>query len=263
MTTYSVFLPIVSASPLPPNPKHGLAWNKTGKNNVRPFRFSAYHNWEVENSDLNVQGLKRVQHFSCDFRPYGCIDDCVIDMYGRLEKLGYDYEGTILFLNEPNQPGQCTLSPSAAVRIFQNAKTICPLAKWTLPQVSHVDYLNSWQWTREFLNQLFGVLPFANHYISYGSFHSYIDQIDHMVTCYRALLAEFGLNPPILLTEYGHPDPDTAAKMYHDAMNNPHIKQAFWFTSWVEGGSTNLFDKAGEGAQLTAVGKRLLQEVSK
>lgn len=241
--TYSTYLPVVLGS----HQKIGLAWHKTGRNDVSPFGFTRYHNWTIgweaweEEQVLNVSGLQYIPHFWCEFRPEGT------DLKERLAELSGEL---VLFINEPdgwNPVDQCLGTPQQVALLYQEALSLCTSCTFTMPVVTHDDYLNGWVWTLEYLEWLeFYQLPVP----SYGTFNTYIPNIESMVSTYP-------LQVPLVIPEFGNCDKNIATEMWRQIDQNPRIEMAFYFSS-VETGCGDLFYST-ESDQLTEMGEELYE----
>lgn len=251
---HTAYLPIVFTPA--PEGKSGIAWNKAGYNDVSPYPFAYYHVWTVkgiEQGDVtperwdNIKRLLYEPYFSCPVRPYEALRDDTVpvqeDLVAQLEALAATgYDGVVYFLNEPNHPSQCTMAPAEAAQVYMQVTAVCPACRFTLPNVSDWDWLGEWAWTREYLDTLQALHAPQP---AYGAFHSYRYPITPMVDSYAALLATYGLDVPIAITEYGHCDPATAVAMHHDLLTDERVSRMFWFTA-VGYGCTDLFVSTSE-----------------
>lgn len=258
--THTIYLPIIQQPA--PQGKSGIAWNKAGYNDVSDFGFSRYHVWTIDGMSQeevsperweNIKGLVNEPYFSCPVRPYSAMnsDEPVQeDLVEQLQILATtSYDGIVYFLNEPNHPGQCTMSPTEAAQMYSEVVTICPRCKFTMPNVSDWDYLANWSWTREYL----GIMQ-AIHAPQpiYGAFHTYKYPVTPMVDSYLLLLSEYQLDVNVVITEYGNCDPQTAVAMHNDLLSDDRVERMFWFTA-TGYGCTDLFIGTGDNS-LTELG---------
>lgn len=262
-TPHTAYLPIL-LSPAPPG-KAGIAWNKAGYNDIRPFPFAYYHVWTVrgiEQGDVSPErweNIRRVLHepyFSCPVRPYEALfSDVPVqeDLLAQLADLaGTGYSGIVYFLNEPNHPGQCTLSPAEAAQIYMEVTAVCPSCQFTMPNVSDWDYLADWAWTRQYLDVLQALHAPQP---AYGAFHSYRYPVTPMIDSYLIMLAQYRLQVDVAITEYGNCDPQTAVAMHQELLTDERVVRMFWFTA-VGFGCTDLFVSTSDNT-LTSLGEFL------
>lgn len=264
---HRTYLPVVTTLPPLPASKSGIAWNKAGYNDVKPFGFSQFHTWTIfeytaENLPParweNVKYLRHNPYFSCPVRPYEALRDPSVpvqeDLMDALQELAGDgYEGVVYFLNEPNHPGQCTLSPAEAVQIYMEVTAVCPACRFTMPNVSDWDYLAGWTWTKEYLSILQALHAPQP---AYGAFHVYRYPVQPVIDSYESLLYEFGVDVPLMITEYGNCDPQTAVAMHNELLADGRVEEMYWFTA-VGYGCTDLFVSTSDNV-LTLLGENLL-----
>jgi len=255
-----IFLPVIQ-QPVPQG-KSGIAWNKAGYNDVSNFGFKRYHVWTIDGmkqSDVsperweNIKGLVNEPYFSCPVRPYAAMngsEPMQEDLIAQLQVFATTgYDGIVYFLNEPNHPGQCTMSPAQAVQMYLEVATICPACKFTMPNVSDWDYLSNWAWTREYLGIMQAV--HAPH-PAYGAFHTYRYPVFPMIDSYLSLLSEYQLDVNVVITEYGNCDPVTAVAMHNDLLADDRVERMFYFTA-TGYGCTDLFNSTSDNS-LTELG---------
>lgn len=247
--------------------KGGLAWAHRGRNDVTELGVSFFQDWLVGGE--SVQGLTHVPHLACRYWPYDSDETTAVtdyladlraiqphdDTMSFSDDTMSSYSDTMLFLNEPDLEGQCTITPQEAVTIIQEALFICPDCKFTLPQVSHLDYLSGWPWIREFISeyqQQTAVLP----PVTYGSFHLYDMAVTAALDSYEAMLLEAGYPAvlPLLITETGACSSQMATQMLDELESDNRVEQYFWYAPFDPDMCTNLF-VGFDTTDLTLVGQ--------
>ncbi|MCB0019496.1 MAG: hypothetical protein KDE09_17015 [Anaerolineales bacterium] len=141
----AVVTPAPSAIPQPLNPRKGIAatyaWAyDTG---FEPFRSGWYYTWSLFPGEWANSSMEFIPMWPC----HGTVDYVV-------GSLGADYDGYLLFLNEPDRPEQCGMSVEEAVDYYLTVRTNLPHAKLIGPQtISSIggDFAG---WTRAWREQV-------------------------------------------------------------------------------------------------------------
>jgi hypothetical protein len=112
----------------------------------------------------------------------------------------------VLWLNEPNEPGQATMTPAEAADLLERLLAVCATNRYIGPNVSHRDWHVGWPWLVAFYTEWerrHGVAPptvLAMHLYAYPlAFASTIN------THYQALARWVEPDDPIWITEYNVP----------------------------------------------------------
>ena len=166
-------MPTSTSSPQPPtnsptpqptatlNPKKGIAATFANRyeNGHEPFSPSWYYTWTL-NPGL-WQGPEFIPMWYCTHTPAHV-----------LQVLGADYDGYLLFLNEPDRVEQCHQTIEEAVDYYLMVRSTLPQAKLIGPQTINSTNLNFGAWTgawREAVRQRTGSYPDVAGY----GFHVY------------------------------------------------------------------------------------------
>lgn len=256
---YTVYLPVISRHP----DKFGIAWPDVDRQDISMFRASVYQGWTI--NLYPVDGMMALPHIPC---PYGYWwTDPDVDFLGLLtvrltdyrQSSGRDYDGILLVLNEPDLESQCYLSPEDAIEFYEAVAAICPACQLTLPQVSHHDYWNDWQWLRSFL-----ALYRANEYyppVTYGAVHSYVwgEHPSLLLDSYESVLDGYGLRyDKWIVSEWGACTADSLDMMYRWYEQDDRVLYHLYFAPYVEGNCSNLFIDF-DGTGYTAMGEKLIR----
>jgi hypothetical protein len=104
-----------------------------------------------------------------------------IDYLQRLNRnVPSDYDGWIIFINEPTLSGQANMTPREAAELWLQAIKLYPFAKWTSPQllIGHDAplYAGQLQTARSWLAEWWRLIPyFTRHRVRAWAYHNYID----------------------------------------------------------------------------------------
>ena len=117
--------PVPTVLPQPLNPRKGIAATYAWAYNsgYEPFRTGWYYTWSLFPGEWATSGMDFIPMWPC----HGTTEYVV-------GTLGADYDGYLLFLNEPDRPDQCATSVEDAVDYYLNIRTALPHAKLIGPQ---------------------------------------------------------------------------------------------------------------------------------
>lgn len=234
VTAVLIFLSFMAITP----DKSGLAWENVNSNNMQPFGFSAYQAWIPIYE--NYQGMMAYPHLPCNYAYWP--SDPNADYLAMLDT---EYEGVLLWLNEPDREDQCEMTPEDAVSFYWQTVALCPSCQLTYPQVSMGDYYNGFRWLKEFL-QLCGGCTFE-----YGALHIYSVLPSVVIGRYTQVVGDV----PILVTEWAACDPALTSQMYHELQMNEHVLKHFYYSDY-NTGCSSLLDSEGN---LTVLGNLLME----
>ena len=215
-----IFLPMVSVTP----PKVGYAYSEMSEENTRLLHMQWYHNWNMSIAHSNIE---RVEHFSCEVRPYWTFDDDARNQFTDLRRIVARFGDApfyLIFLNEPDLNEQCSRTPSHAAQMYKKVIEIAPNAIIIGPQVSDQDYLNDWAWLKEFYRYLDRMnLP----YPQIGAIHSYLEEPpNNIVESYFNL--PFSTSK-IWIAEFGATNPETLRNFLLYYQSDPRIERYSYF----------------------------------
>jgi len=210
------YLPIMTiqthqtSSPAPN--KRGFACTYCGQmtpDDVSSLSISWYHNWSMSQND---HAAEFVPHFWCDIWQDGDSDNFV-DYIAEVSMLPSDYDGYMLFLNEPDLAApQCNITPAYGAQLYNWVKATIPNVKLIGVQVSHGDGIRGFKWLREWRNEVLntsGAYPDMWRY----TIHEYNDDPRPQVEALLSLQAEWGIDTPLWVTEFGTCKPDVMRDM--------------------------------------------------
>ena len=235
---YAVHLPIVADGREPP--KSGIAFSshRDAQERVDLLEGTVHYwrGWQVGNSLPGDRwGLEFTPSLWCDFYWHRQHSQGMFRPQMQvLDLLGPDYDGYLLFLNEPDlayygMSGQCAMSPRQAAHMYVHIKSFMPKVKLVGPGISHVDYLNGYRWLGEWFD-------FVVHYtgetpqMHAWDVHTYL-RTGPPLAPYDALqawLAARGVYDPIFwITEYGSCDPHRLRYMMDSFEADPRIRRYY------------------------------------
>ena len=205
-TTHKLYFPTIKTD-VECNPKAGIAW-AGGENptDVETLCVTWKHEWGIQRQGND--SIEYVNHIACPVYPFMAYGETVtLDYFDAMEnKLGRDFNGYLLFLNEPDRKDQCYMSPYRAVFFYRAVREQYPNAIISMPQVSHFDYLNDWVWLREF----YDILETKNiPYPDFATIHTYVKEDPNLIVdSMYSFLHERGLSKDkVWITEFGTNDP--------------------------------------------------------
>lgn len=261
---YKLALPFVPHDYVPcpeKNPKKGVAW-AYGRQNIHDEErlcISAYHVWGLLAEGTGYAGLEHFNVFWSDIytSPTGESHNYFDDLEARL---GNDYDGILLFLNEPELDDQANKMPTDGAQLYLDLKAQCPDCQLYGPMVSAHDHLckddpnqlpyyddlqakyDNWCWFREWwseVERLSGEPPQMDGYTIHhtlGREEGPIDPINSL----QATVASLGdLRPfKVIVSEYAVPkngdeascDADFMAEMTDAYNQDPRVEYFFAFT---------------------------------
>lgn len=167
-------------------------------------------------------------------------------------------EGELLFLNEPDlslygHHGQCEASPRKAAVLYAHAKERLPLMRFIGVGISHLDYLNGFQWLRAWIGEVVAITGQVPQLWAWDT-HHYIMEGDPLapINALEAVLAEFGIvSPRFYISEWAACTPERVREMRIAFDNDPRIMRHFYYDqtyAWWDGDGrcTMLFEQEGE-----------------
>ena len=264
------YLPLIADGQQPP--KSGLAFSSHRDAAERAALLGDtvhyWRGWQIGGSLPGDQwGLEFTPSLWCDFYWHGIYSQGMFRPQMQvLNLLGPDYDGYLLFLNEPDQAyyglsGQCAMSPRQAAHMYVHIKSFMPQVKLVGPGISHIDYLNGFRWLGEWFD-------FVVHYtgsppdIHAWDIHTYL-RTGPPLAPYDALeawLATRGVYSPIFwITEYGACDPYRLRHMIDSFEADPRIKRYYLYEQYMatwDGDSRCilLFEEGSDPIRLTQLG---------
>lgn len=228
----------------PKNPSKGVAWayGRQTEDDEDRLCISTYHAWSLKAEDEGIPGLHYMNVFWSDI--YTSPTGNEVNYFTELErKLGNDYDGMMLFLNEPELDVQADKTPLEGAQMYRDLKAQCPNCQLYGPMVSAYDHqcldngqqrpyydelrakYGQWCWFQEWWHQvelLTGAPPeMAGYTIHHtlGRAVAPLAPIDSL----EATVASLGDNRPfnVIVSEYGivqgyditNCDPDFMAEM--------------------------------------------------
>lgn len=232
---YELFLPQVWTYPNfgPNETRIGLAYasiNSRQPYEVAQLRADWFQVWTMGRTDYGT-GLERVQHLSCDRRVFWEYGTAAVDQFEQAHMiLGADFDGYLLFLNEPDLHIQCRTTPDQAAFMLRAVQDQFPNAIIVGPQPSHFDYWNNWVWMKEFYNWL-------DHYDieppDIAAIHNYVDdpQIAIVDSFFDNVLAQYpGAPMTVWVTEMGSGYYNVVQAMLVNCLEDRRIERCAYFT---------------------------------
>lgn len=244
--TYTIFIPLVLA--MQPPPRAGIVWHNPHPDDPAVTPFEWYYNYGL----IPYDGVEQefVPFFHCPIWPPLAYGREAADYFEIAETaLGHDYDGWLLFLNEPNEygtdtGGQCEMTPRQAAFFYKSVVTLYPYAEVVGPVVSQHDYPH-WWWMRQWyqwITQLNLPMPAAAAAHFYDAAGTNPIHLTDLTTSLRELLAEFpGAPDTIWLTEFGTCEASYAQVMLQEIQSLPYVTRYAWYTTRRGGACTDLY----------------------
>jgi len=166
-----------------------------------------------------------------------------------IANLGYDYDGPLMFLNEPELASQCDMTPAEAAAFYEQARDTFPLAHFVGPNISS----DGLPWLAEWYDLIIADgLPLPET----AAIHSYLDEEPHLlIDRLFAVLDDYpGAAGKVWVSEFGNCNPEQAQNMIESYQSDTRVERYAWFTvrNWDTPDCLNLLDGNDE---LTAVGE--------
>jgi len=165
-----------------------------------------------------------------------------------LELLGRDYDGYLLFLNEPDLPGQCNISPFRAAQIYIHTRAVLPNAKLVGPGISHeqVPYRQNFAWLSAWWREVLRLTGQPPDMYAWD-LHLYWHPGDPLAPydAFEIWLNERGVKDvKFFISEWGVCNPDRVAEWRRAFDNDPRILHHFFYDQSRDGtgGCMTLFD---------------------
>lgn len=146
---FFIFLPILFAGEHEPS-KAGYAPSSHARLDERvaqmPADIQYWRGWQRTQPAGDRYGLRATQGLWCDFYYHPIYSGGrLIPQYGAID-LPEDFDGYLLFLNEPDLPGQCSASPKRAAQLYTHIKATLPNAQLVGPGISDRDWVAGFAW---------------------------------------------------------------------------------------------------------------------
>lgn len=167
-------------------------------------------------------------------------------------------EGELLFLNEPDlslygHHGQCEASPRKAAVLYAHAKERLPHMRFIGAGVSHLDYINGFQWLRAWIGEVIALTGNVPQMWAWD-IHHYIPDGNPLepINALCAVLSEFGVESPrIYVSEWAACTAERVRETRIAFDTDPRIVRHFYYDqtyAWWDGDGrcTMLFEQEGE-----------------
>lgn len=271
--THQLYLPLaanrVPYCPPPRNPRKGLAWayfdreiEPTPQFIQEALCIGWYHTWIIPDTNpLEEYGVETYPVFWCDVYPSDAQGDEVRIDYKQdaLQKLGPDYDGYLLFLNEPDLPApQCDRTPREGAELYVWVKQNLPQAKLVGPMVSHVDALDGWRWLQAWRQEVIALTDTPPDLYAY-SIHDYtLGELSYVADTLHDLMTAWGDGDKSMwVTEFGSQSPQRIAQMIDFYNNDARIARFAGYTPLMVDNDfhTNFRFFYWDSAELTPLGE--------
>jgi hypothetical protein len=253
----TLFLPLVST--IEPSRGWAKAYSNLTEQELQKLNVDWYYDYTLK-YPFPSRGIEYVPFLWCDIYPSLKYENPAIRYFDELKKLPQDYNGYLLFLNEPDlrgsriDGGQCERTPRQAAYMLKAVRELRPDVILIGPVVSHEDYLHGWVWLREFYRIIESNPEFADvKKPEIGAIHTYLkNDPANIVNSYFSLQNEFSSFPETAwVTEFAADTPEQAERMINFYKNDPRIERYAWFTA--RGWQTR-FDLINQNGELTPLG---------
>lgn len=268
---YVVWLPVVISGNAP---KAGVAFSSHAEGAQRVAlmsgRVAYWRGWQVGAAlPGDLWGLQYTPVLWCDFFARKGVAVELQPQMQVLDLLGPDYDGPLLFLNEPDlgfygHHGQCEVSPYRAAQLYVHVRKKLPAARLVGPGISHVDYESGFLWLEAWWRAVV-VLTGKPPEMYAWDIHNYIPT-GNPVAPYNALeawlLARGVAGPRFWVSEWGSCSPARVRLMKAAFDNDPRIERHYWYDQYkaywdAAPRCMTLFEEDGP-LRLTAVGEAFL-----
>ncbi len=272
--TFNIYLPLTFTQDTR-NLAKGTAWAYFGKRPISErghlakdiMRIGWFHNWGISAiNPLKLYDVEFVPMWWCDQWPSDAIGDNVKVDFKQLtlDRLGRDYDGYLLFLNEPDlPPAQCDRTPKQGAKYYIWIKENLPNVKLIGPMTSHIDGLNGYPWLIEWRKQVIKMTGQPPKVYAY-SLHDYMPyhKVGWLTNKLYDLMIKWGDgDKKIWVTEYSKYAPDKMAEATEYFANDPRIERFAGFTPDFKG--EELFEQhrffEWESEELTPIGKAFVE----
>ena len=270
-TSHQLIFPLIPNGTRQCDPKAGIAWAAYGSRLPEDMNIlcpSVIHTWSLRPLNYrpsDAPQVRFIQHLACDTAPAMAWGDDVrvnnVELAQML--LGSEFDGVLLFLNEPNEPGQCYMSPVRAGKFYRYVRRTYPNAIIVGPQPSDNDYKAGWVWLRAFYDEL---ERFDAPLPDVGAVHSYLAENPQLLLdSFFGVMAEYTSAPDtVWVTEFGQGDTAVVREMIRTYRDDERVGAYFYFTpryqEWSEFPDWTLFD-GEDGYTLNPVGRVWVEEV--
>lgn len=231
---FVAWLPIVTR----PEPVRGLAYccGSLRPGEAALLNIGWHYDYTLRRPGRSLDnGSQYVPMLWCDIYPALRYDAPAINYFDQLRRLPADYNGYLLFANEPDlrgsihDGGQCERTPRQVAYMLRSVRQICPGCRVVGPNVSHIDYVRGWPWLSAFYDEVrrLGVRP-----PEVAAIHDYTGQPPTaIVDSLFALLATFQDAPETAwVTEFGSCDAAWVAEAVATYERDERISRYAYFT---------------------------------
>jgi hypothetical protein len=240
--THRAYLPMVAAAP---PPKAGIAFSSHQDAAERVVLLGdTVSHWRGWRNNWRVGerwGLRNTPSLHADlywqWRP-GLGDWRLQDQLYVLDKLGPDYDGYLLFVNEPDLKPE--LHPIRMAQLYVHVKHFMPDVQLVGPGISHRDYQADFYWLGQWFDAVVRITGEPPEMYAWD-IHNYLHDGDPLAP-YDALelwLNERGVyNPKFWPTEWGARTPERTLEMKRAFDADPRIIGHNWYdqyAAWWDG----------------------------
>lgn len=263
LAAFVIFLPIIIAGEQEPS-KAGYAPSSHQRIGERiaqmPHDVRYWRGWQRARPADDIAGLRATQGLWCDFYYHPVYSQGrLIPQAGAID-LPAEFDGVVLFLNEPDLPGQCSASPKRAAQLYTHVRNQLPHAQLVGPGISDRDWVNEFAWLEAWWTAVVDLTGEPPQMAAWD-IHNYSDKA-HPLAPYDALekwLAVRGVaNPKFFVSEWGACTPERIIEMREAFDNDPRILRHYIYdqtlATWDgDGRCIILFDE--ETMELTLLGR--------
>ncbi|MEL0099664.1 MAG: glycosyl hydrolase [Opitutae bacterium] len=232
--SYTYFFPIIISDSRPTQQGLAKAYGAVTASDVDRLNIEWYYDYGLRYPSPVLGDAEYIPFFWCDQYP-ALKWPTQYNYFDSLAKLPDDYNGYLLFLNEPDLRGgdvdgwQCDRTPRQAAYIYKALLAECPNCIFIGPATSHIDYLQGWPWLREFYETIYkmGLKP-----PQIAAAHDYTEQSgSELVNSLFRLLDLFpGAAKKVWITEFATCDPNLARKSIEFYQSDERVERYAWFT---------------------------------
>lgn len=263
--TQAYFLPLI----VKPPGKGGVAFASHANAEARLALLDGevfyWRGWQAARPAGEKWGLKPTQSFWCDFYYHRYHSNKrLISQFGTID-LPESFGGYLLFLNEPdvafyNHPPQCAADPRRAAQLYTHIKAELPHARLVGPGISHLDYINGFQWLERWWKEVVKLTGEPPQMAAWD-IHNYIGGGDPLAP-YDALevwLAKRGISEPtFFISEWGACDAARVREMRQAFDEDERVLRHYIYEQsgayWDEAACIILFEERHDHLRLSPLG---------